>query len=270
MTQPSAFDDLATRPAAPPVLALVWALFAAQSTVAAGVWATCLAVGLIAHRLGTRNGLPPAELPTPKEPPQPIRPLRAPKRRRSDAALPSAGGMRPVATESLLTVHRDNLIEQCSADSLANTAEYLSQDLQSRQQTLCVLHVGLDGFDPLVESYGREAAHQVLIQVARRLRHLTRSEDKVFRLRDTEFVLLLGGPAEETKPFLFAMKARVIAELQRAFAYRTLSNLHINCSVGFAIHPLDGTTAQQLIHHAEESLAEARSRQVLSRQAQFA
>ncbi|HET7792490.1 MAG TPA: GGDEF domain-containing protein [Rhizobacter sp.] len=269
MTQPSAFDNLAKRPAAPPVLALLWALFAAQSAVAASVWAACLAVGLVAHRLGTRSAAPLAELPPPKEPPQPIRPLQQPRRRRTDAALPS-GGMRPVTTESLLTSHRDNLIEQCSADSLANTAEYLSQDFQSRHQTLCVLHVGLDGFGPLVESYGREAAHQVLIQVARRLRHLARSEDKVLRLRDTEFVLLLGGPAEETKPFLFAMKARVIAELQRAFAYRTLSNLHINCSVGFAIHPLDGTTGQQLIHHAEESLAEARSRQVLSRQAQFA
>jgi diguanylate cyclase (GGDEF)-like protein len=267
MTYATASSDLAPRPALPRVLALVSVMVAAQSPDAACGWALCLAIGLVVHWLGTRSAAASATPQTPeRERPEPIRPTR----RRTDLTTPSVPGPRAITAEPLLKAHRDNLAHIADAQSLLDSAERLLQDLQTRGHALCVLHVGLDGLAPLIESYGREAGHQVLVQAARRLRHLTRSEDRVVRLRDNEFVLLISGPAEESKAFLVAMRARLVAELQRSFAYRTLSNLHVDCRVGFAIWPTDGASAQQLIHHAEESLAEARARQMTSRQAQVA
>jgi diguanylate cyclase (GGDEF)-like protein len=262
MTHATAFSEIAPRPALPRVLALVALPVAAQSPDAACAWAVCLAIGLVIHWLGTRSAAAPAEpAQAVRERPEPTRPSR----RRTDAVTPSVPGPRPLTAESLLNTHRDNLSHISDAESLADTAERLVHDLQPRGHALCVLHVGLNGFEPLIESYGREAEHQVLVQVDRRLRHIARSGDTVFRLGDTEFVLLISGPADESKAFLFAMKARVAAELQRPFAYRTLSNLHINCSVGFAIWPTDGASARQVIRQAEESLAEARSRPAVAR-----
>ena len=246
-------DDWTEHPALR-VLALVWVVAAAQSPDAAWAWSACLAIGLIASLWH----LPTAEA---DAPPVALRELQAavPARRRTDTARRGIAKLKPKLP--LLNAHQDSLPSLSTAEQLSDTREPWEQDLRARDLSLCVLYVGLDSFEPVTERYGQEAGDHVLTQVAKRLRHLARDEDRVMRLQGHEFALLLSCPSAEAAAFSHAMAARVAHEVQRPLAYLTVSNLHIGCSVGSAIWPQNSDTLEGVMHHAEQSLAAARSRQ---------
>lgn len=264
MTPISAPGDWTTHPALR-VLALAWVLLLAQSGNAASAWALCLAIGLVASRFAVRaEQAPPAALAL-RELPTPVQPLA---RRRTDT--PTRARQEPPPVVPLLKAHHDPLTGLATPQHLGDTGAPWAQDLQTRGLSLCVLHVGLDGVDPVIERYGREAGDQVLQQVAKRLRHLARDEDRVMRFDGAEFVLLLSCPTAESAAFARAMATRVTAELQRPLAYRTVSNMHIGCSVGTATWPLHGATLDGVIQHAAEELAGARSRRLPARETEAA
>jgi diguanylate cyclase (GGDEF)-like protein len=234
------------------VMVLAWAAAVAQTPVAAWAWFSCLALGLAAARFGTR----PAPPPPPAEALRDLKPAAPPPaRRRTDA---------PAVPRPPLPVlkARDDLTGLTTPQDLGDAGETWAHDLQARGLSLCVLHVGLDGLDPVIERYGQDAGNQVLQQVARRLRQLARDEDRVMRFDGNEFVLLLACPDSESRNFARNMAARIRSELQRPLAYRTLSKLEIGCSVGPAIWPLHGDTLEAVIRHAADALAAARSRAV--------
>ncbi|GAB4564764.1 MAG: hypothetical protein Tsb007_34810 [Rhizobacter sp.] len=265
MTRFSASGDWTTHPALR-VLALAWVLLLAQSGNAASAWALCLAIGLVASRFVARAEPPLPAVLALRELPAPVQPLA---RRRTDATPPAKRDhSQPVVP--LLKAHHDPLTGLVTPQHLGDTGEPWAQDLQARGLSLCVLHVGLDGFDPVIERYGREAGDQVLQQVAKRLRHLARDEDRVMRFDGAEFVLLLSCPAAESAAFSRSMATRVTTELQRPLAYRTVSNLHVGCSVGAATWPLHGATLDIVIQHAAEELARARSRRLPARETEAA
>ena len=264
MTRFSAPGDWTTHPALR-VLALAWVLLLAQSGNAASAWALCLAIGLVASRFVARAEPPlPAALAL-RELPPPVQPLA---RRRTDATPPAKQD--PLPAVPLLKAHHDPLTGLVTPQHLGDTGQPWAQDLQTRGLSLCVLHVGLDAFEPVIERYGREAGDQVLQQVAKRLRHLARDEDRVMRFDGAEFVLLLSCPSAEGAAFSRSMATRVTTELQRPLAYRTVSNLHIGCSVGTATWPLHGATLDVVIQHAAEELARARSRRLPARETEAA
>ena len=260
MTRFSAPGDWTTHPALR-VLALAWVLLLAQSGNAASAWAVCLAIGLVASRFTVRDRPPlPAALAL-RDLPAAVQP---PARRRTDAIPPAKQEALPVVP--LLKAHHDPLTGLVTPQHLGDTGQPWAQDLQTRGLSLCVLHVGLDHFEPVIERYGSEAGDQVLQQVAKRLRHLARDEDRVMRFDGAEFVLLLSCPTAESAAFSRAMSTRVATELQRPLAYRTVSNLHVGCSVGVATWPLHGATLDVVIQHAAQELARARRRAMPARE----
>lgn len=246
-------DDLAERPA-PRVLALAWVAAAAQTSVAAWAWGACLVIGLLAHRWRTRadEAGSPSKALNELQP----RPARAPARRRTDATR--SAGHKAQSAAPQLKAHCDALTGLASPEYMNDTAAALTQDLQMRGLALCVLRIGLNGLDDVVSLYGRDAGNQVLVQAAKRLRHLKREEDILVRASGAGFVLLLSCPPQDTREFARALATRVITELQRPLAYRTVSNLHIGCSVGSAAWPLNGSTLDEVMHRAEEAFTLAR------------
>ncbi len=261
MTRFSAPGDWTTHPALR-VLALGWLLLLAQSGNAASAWALCLAVGLIASRFVARAEPAAHAL---RELAASVRPL---VRRRTDTL--AAAKQEPAPLVPLLKAHHDSLTGLVTPQHLGDTGQPWAQDLHTRGLSLCVLHVGLDAFEPVIERYGREAGDQVLQQVAKRLRHLARDDDRVMRFDGAEFVLLLSCPTAESPAFSRSMATRVSTELQRPLAYRTVSNLHIGCSVGTATWPLHGATLDEVILRAADELARARSRRLPAREAEVA
>ena len=237
------------------VLVMAWVAGLAQTSGAAAMWGVFLAAGLVASRRAAAAALPPATAPhSPVDPAH--TPAAPPARRRTDATQLAAPPRLPAAPA--LKAHRDTSTGTTTREHLDAVCDAWMQDLHSRGLSLCVLHVGLSGFEAVTERYGQHAGDHVLVQAAKRLRHLARKEDILMRASGAGFVLLLSCPAQDTRGFARALATRVITELQRPLAYRTVSNLHIGCSVGSAAWPLNGSTLDEVMRHAEEAFTLAR------------
>jgi diguanylate cyclase (GGDEF)-like protein len=243
--------DASTARLARPSL-LAWAVTAAQAPFAAWAWFSCLALSLVVRRTPTRPVVPRAVRTPERARPAAVQPTR----RRTDAF-----GQPAKPSVPLLTAHQDALTDLSALKALGDADTAWSDDLEQRGLRLCVLHIGLDRLGDITERYGHEAAEQVLRQTARRLRQLVREEDRVLRVEEHEFVLLLAAPHTECLGFTRSMSARIKAELQRPLTYRTLSTLQIGCSVGLAIWPMHGDTLEEVLRHAAEMLASVRPRQ---------
>ena len=249
-TQDASTAPRLVQPARPALLA--WAVTAAQAPIAAWAWFSCFALALVSRRSAALPDDARTTRPPSRPRPEPVHPTR----RRTDAF-----GQPAKPSVPLLTAHQDALTDLSALRALGEADTAWSDDLEQRGLRLCVLHVGLDRLGPITERYGVDAGEQILRQVARRLRQLVREDDRVLRVEAHEFVLLLAAPHTECLGFTRSMSARIKAELQRPLNYRTLSTLHIGCSVGLAIWPMHGDTLDAVLEHAAEMLASVRPRQ---------
>jgi diguanylate cyclase (GGDEF)-like protein len=235
------------------VLVMAWVAGLAQTSGVAAMWGVFLAAGLVASRRAAAAAAP-TTAPNAVEP-EPA-PAALPARRRTDAARETAPPCLPAPPS--LKSHHDTLTGTTTREYLDAVCDAWMQELHTRGLSLCVLHVGLSGLKAVTERYGQHAGDHVLVQAAKRLRHLARQEDILMRASDAGFVLLLSCPPQDTRGFARNLATRVITELQRPLAYRTVSNLHIGCSVGSAAWPLNGSTLDEVMRHAEEAFTLAR------------
>ncbi len=118
-----------------------------------------------------------------------------------------------------------------------------------------LLFIDLDHFKRINDSLGHRAGDQILIEVAARLRALTREADTIARLGGDEFVVVLHAVANP-------------GAIRRA-AYRVLERLsgnyaiaghpyHLSASVGVALFPADGDDTTELLHRADAAMYQAK------------
>lgn len=118
-----------------------------------------------------------------------------------------------------------------------------------------VLFIDVDRFKSFNDSYGHEVGDAVLRQVASRLSSLLRASDTVARLGGDEFVVVASGLRAEGDAVTLAGK------IQRAFeAPLDLpgQSLLVSLSIGIAICPIDESDADNLLHHADLAMYDAK------------
>ena len=103
----------------------------------------------------------------------------------------------------------------------------------------CLLVLDLDGFKAVNDTAGHEAGDLLLVEVARRLQNLLRTDDLVARLGGDEFAVLMAG-AEDSAVEAAQRVVDVLAQPYRV-GDRTFS---VGASVGMArVHPGGGQLA---------------------------
>jgi diguanylate cyclase (GGDEF)-like protein len=125
--------------------------------------------------------------------------------------------------------------------------------------TLAVMFVDLDDFKVINDTHGHEAGDTVLRAIAQRLKENTRGDDTVSRHGGDEFLYLLTGIRDEANITKIAEKIVQVVQLpcDISLRERTLS-VRVKASIGISTFPKDGSTAEQLIHSADEAMYRAK------------
>jgi diguanylate cyclase (GGDEF)-like protein len=123
------------------------------------------------------------------------------------------------------------------------------------RRALAVLFVDLDGFSEVNDSLGHPAGDSVLVQSAARLRGCVRKSDFVARLGGDEFAIVLPELREAADAALVAHHS--IKALLAPFELAE-GRAHVSASVGIALYPGDGTTAEELLKHADLAMYHAK------------
>jgi len=120
---------------------------------------------------------------------------------------------------------------------------------------LAVLFMDIDNFKSINDSYGHDLGDKVLLTVADRLLSATRSEDTVSRWGGDEFVCLLLEVKHEAD--VARLAELIVKRISKAFKFKGTA-LSIGVSIGIAIFPADGETADILFKNADTAMYKAK------------
>lgn len=155
-------------------------------------------------------------------------------------------------TELLNTAQHDSLTELPNRALL--TDRLLQAIAQARRDngSMALLFLDLDKFKPINDTFGHGVGDLLLQEVARRLQHCVKREtDTVSRLGGDEFVILL--PQILSEQDATSVANQVIHSLNIPFEIEQ-HILNISSSIGVAIYPTHGDTAQKLMKNADDAL----------------
>jgi diguanylate cyclase (GGDEF)-like protein len=120
---------------------------------------------------------------------------------------------------------------------------------------LAVMFIDLDDFKGINDSYGHEVGDRVLQGVGMRLKNSARSDDTVSRYGGDEFLYLAMDIQDVAQVTVVAEK--IIGAIQRPCheAGREIPGLpSINASMGIAVFPGDGISADMLMRKADAAM----------------
>ncbi len=138
--------------------------------------------------------------------------------------------------------------------SLRLCKDRLDQSLaeaRRNRQTSAVMFLDLDGFKEINDEHGHEVGDLVLKVIADRIKAEIRETDTVARIGGDEFVIILSSLPE------VAIAERIADSLIQQVAQTVhieRIRLNVSSSIGIALYPDNGTTAEQLIRAADKAM----------------
>jgi len=148
--------------------------------------------------------------------------------------------------------HHDPLTQLPNRLLLMSRLEHSIEQAARQNCQIAVLMLDLDRFKDINDSFGHLAGDDLLQMVALRLKSRLRAVDTVCRLGGDEFVVLLDKMAHPESAARIAND--IIDTLNIPCQLTNGSEVLIGASLGIALYPDHGTTAAELIQHADTAL----------------
>ena len=130
------------------------------------------------------------------------------------------------------------------------------KDLRRDNGSFALLSLDLDRFKYVNDTLGHQTGDLLLVEVARRIQEALRSTDMVARFGGDEFVVM-QTPASQPHE-AGALAEELIAAISRPYTIGSHQVL-IGASVGVAMAPQDGKTAEELLQHSDVALYKAKA-----------
>jgi diguanylate cyclase (GGDEF)-like protein len=139
--------------------------------------------------------------------------------------------------------------------SAINTLEKLTD----KQEDFALLFIDLDNFKPINDKYGHITGDRLLQAVARRIRsENTRKNNLAARYGGDEFLIIIHRPGDLDN--LMSEVNQILDLLTTPYIIDGLE-LHIGACIGITRNiPTKKTTADQLIHQADQAMYHAKER----------
>ena len=116
---------------------------------------------------------------------------------------------------------------------------------------LAILFIDLDKFKDINDTYGHQIGDKVLMLVANRLEVFVRGEDTVSRWGGDEFVCILLNVNLEAD--VISLAEKIVAHIAEKCEFDGIV-LSISATIGIAIYPQDGETADILFKNVDRAM----------------
>lgn len=151
--------------------------------------------------------------------------------------------------------HFDSLTGLANRLQIAQTLEKILTAPKLDQRACAVFLLDLDRFKQVNDTMGHPAGDSLLTQVATRLERAVGQSGRVGRLGGDEFQVILHGRRRREE--LAALAQQIIHDLSQPYSVDG-HRVMIGASVGIAISPDDGVTAEAIIRNADLALYAAK------------
>jgi diguanylate cyclase (GGDEF)-like protein len=123
-------------------------------------------------------------------------------------------------------------------------------------QTVALLMIDIDHFKQFNDTFGHQAGDSLLRAFGNFLKLRTRGQDVACRYGGEEFLVILADAAVEGACHRAELLRKELTELMVQHAGQSLAAISI--SIGVAVCPNHGTTAEELVHAADQALYRAK------------
>ncbi|MER9882059.1 EAL domain-containing protein [Mesorhizobium sp. M0118] len=159
--------------------------------------------------------------------------------------------------ESENAIRRDVLTSLPNRFSFNERLESALADAKQFDQHFALLLFDVNNFDEVNAYFGRAMADALLVEVAARIRKLTRETDDIARLEGGEFAIIA---ARDIRPDQIRFVAKQIIDVMRAPFLIGGREIYCRASIGVALAPTDGLEANQLLRCVDTALHRAKTR----------
>jgi len=119
-----------------------------------------------------------------------------------------------------------------------------------------VMFIDLDGFKAVNDTYGHEFGDVVLRTTASRIKAVIREIDTVARIGGDEFVIIMSSVPDSD--IVQRIAVNLIEQISQLIQIDQIE-VSVGASVGIALYPDDGTTADELIRQADKAMYQVKN-----------
>ena len=138
---------------------------------------------------------------------------------------------------------------------LADRIQHAVEVARRNGRPFAVLFMDLDGFKAINDSLGHAVGDGLLVAVAQRIRACIRGEDMVARIGGDEFVVVMSNLA--SPEVVEQLSENILAALRLDFQIED-ATLRVTSSIGIAVYPNSGESADALMKNADAAMYEAK------------
>ncbi len=138
---------------------------------------------------------------------------------------------------------------------LVNTLRFELEENQGALRCGVVFYLDMDDLKMINDSYGHSYGDAILITAAMHMVSLVTSGSMVARVGGDEFVVLAPNITDTQQVEILARE--LVDTLSREYEVKDLL-FHSSASIGVAIYPLHGNTAEEILKNADTALYEAK------------
>lgn len=156
-----------------------------------------------------------------------------------------------IAAELDFLANHDALTGLPSLRLCKDRLDHSLAEARRKRQISAVMFLDLDGFKAINDSYGHELGDLVLKVTADRITAEIRETDTVARIGGDEFIIILSLVPELN--IVERIASSIIQQVSQSIRIEQ-HEVAVSGSIGIALYPVDGTTAEELIRAADGAM----------------